>query len=314
MNFPDHESIFITEDEAGIRLDKVLASRFQEIKSRNYFQNLIEKGHVLLNGDRVKKRVLPKSGDEIEINFLITHELNLTPENIPLDIVYEDEDLLVVNKPAGMVVHPAPGHWTGTFVHALLYHVRDLYQDHISYNTHGCYPRPGIVHRLDKDTTGLLIAAKNSVAHERLVTMFMQKQIHKEYYAICVGNPGNKEVKNLIGRNPVERKEMAVVTEGGKEAISVVKTIAYNEKFSLVNIDLKTGRTHQIRVHMKHLGTPILGCPIYGLPQVNKKYLAKRQMLHAGLLRFNHPIKNEPLEFKLDLPSDMEHFISSFNF
>lgn len=311
MSFEENDLIVITPEEEGERLDKILTGRFQQIKSRTYFQDLIERECVLLNGLPVKKRLKPRALDEIEINFVMTPELKLTPENIPLNVVYEDEDILVVNKPAGMVVHPATGHWTGTFVNALLYHCRDSFKPGQFVNTRGSYSRPGIVHRLDKDTSGLLIAAKNSIAHERLVEMFASRLIYKEYLAICIGNPVNGEIKNKIGRHPVHRKLMHVVAEGGKDAISTVKSILHNERFSLVNVMIETGRTHQIRVHMKHLGTPILGCPLYGNIQLNKKHGASRQMLHAHYLRFNHPIKNTPLEFKLEVPSDMKALIQT---
>ncbi len=301
-----NDCIFITKEEEGQRLDKLLAHRFQEIKSRSYFENLIEKGHVLLNGIPAKKRSKPFFNDEVEIDFLLTQEISLEPENIPLNILFEDEHILVVNKAAGMVVHPATGNWTGTFVNALLYHCRDLFKKGEAVNSFNNHSRPGIVHRLDKNTTGLLIAAKTALAHERLVQMFASRQIHKEYLAICIGNPGNREIRNKIARHPVHRKLMAVCEEGGKEAITHCKGIAHNERFSLVNLIIETGRTHQIRVHMKHLGTPILGCPLYGNLQVNKKLGVERQMLHAHLLRFNHPISNAPLEFKADMPADMQ--------
>lgn len=298
------ELIFIEKREEGHRLDKILATRFSDIKSRSYFQHLIENSFVLLNGSPVKKRILPKAGDEVEIQFVLPDEIDLEPENIPLDIIFEDDDLLVVNKPAGMVVHPAPGNWRHTFVNALLYHCKNQI-------VVGQSLRPGIVHRLDKDTTGLLIAAKTSLAHERLVSMFANKEIHKEYLAICIGNPGEREVKTKIGRHKVNRKLMSVVEEGGKEAYSVLKTIAHYGNFSLVNINLKTGRTHQIRVHLKHVNAPILGCPLYGVQDVNKKYGVERQMLHAFYLNFVHPITKVPLEFKLKLPEDMQAFLNS---
>lgn len=309
MIFEENESLLITKEEEGLRLDKILANRFLHVKSRNYFQDLIDKNHVFLNGFPVKKRIKPKAFDEVEVHFILSPEMGLTPENIPLEIIFEDEHILVVNKPAGMVVHPAPGHWSGTFVNALLYHCKDLIKDNTPVNLKMSIPRPGIVHRLDKDTTGLLIAAKHSLAHQRLVEMFAAREVHKEYMAICIGNPGNQEIKTQIGRHPYLRKQMAVLQEGGKEAKSICKTISYNEKFSLVNIVLETGRTHQIRVHMKHLNTPILGCSLYGNVQVNKKFGVTRQMLHASFLSFNHPITNKHLSFNVEFPSDMKSLI-----
>jgi len=302
------ELIFITAEEEGERLDKVLAKRFLDIKSRNYFQTLIDKERILLNGVIPKKRVKLTKNDEVEIHFILTPEIGLKPENIPLNIVFEDEDIIVINKPAGMVVHPAPGHWTGTFVNALLYHCQGL-ETCKPVDTRENYPRPGIVHRLDKETTGLLVAAKNALAHERLVQMFAAREVHKEYLALCIGNPGDREIKSHIGRHPINRKLMTVLETGGKEAITLCKTISHSERFSLVNVTILTGRTHQIRVHLKSVNTPILGCPLYGNPQINQKYQVTRQMLHAAHLNFKHPIKATQLEFTLPLPADMKSLI-----
>jgi 23S rRNA pseudouridine1911/1915/1917 synthase len=293
--------IIITSEEAGERLDKVLAARYREVRSRTYFQHLIEQQAVLLNGKPVKKRIRPAEGDEVEICFALTPELDLTPENIPLDILYEDDDILVVNKPAGLVVHPASGNWTGTFVNALLHHCQNLpLSDPLSV-------RPGIVHRLDKDTSGLLLAAKNPLAQQRLIDMFAQRKVHKEYLAICVGNPGAATIDAPIGRHPVHRKKMTVRDEG-RQARSRCTTLAFDGKLSLVNIHLETGRTHQIRVHMLHHGTPVLGDSLYGNAAANRRFGADRQMLHARLLRFSHPLSHLLLEFKAPLPADFEHY------
>lgn len=301
MTPDDNDSIVINEDEVGERLDKILARRFEAIKSRTYFQYLIEENKVLVNGEPVKKRFKPKVGDEIQVEFIVTPEIGLEPEAIPLDIVYEDHDILVINKPAGMVVHPAVGNWSGTFVNALLYHCKNLLESHTNQSL-----RPGIVHRLDKNTSGLLIAAKTSLAHQKLIEMFSSKKVYKEYLAICIGNPGNQEIKAPIGRHPVERKMMAVVNEGGKEALSLVKTLKHHGNLSLVSVILATGRTHQIRVHVKHVGTPILGDDIYGNPSVNKKYSVLRQMLHASVLKLAHPISGIELKFHVPPPKDMQ--------
>lgn len=298
MNDEDHEVFCISDEEEGVRLDKVLADRFESIQSRTYFQMLIEEQHVLLNGNPVKKRTKPKSGDEVQVNFVLTPEIGLIAEAIPLEIIYEDDDILVVNKPAGMVVHPATGNWTGTFVNALLYYCK-----HVS-SIDASTMRPGIVHRLDKDTSGLLIAAKTNLAQQRLIEMFTQRKIHKEYLAICLGNPGNGEINAPIGRHPVHRQKMTVV-EGGREALSICRTLKCDGKISLVSIVLATGRTHQIRVHLQHKKTPVLGDSVYGNGQVNLKYGALRQLLHASLLRFKHPIKGNLLEFEAPLPEDM---------
>lgn len=309
MNMQDNEwnEIIVTAEEEGERLDKLLAARYKEIRSRTYFQYLIEQHAVLLNGSPAKKRAKPNEGDEIEICFTLTPELQLEPENIPLDIIFEDEDFLVVNKPPGLVVHPAPGHWKGTFVNALLHHCQGL-------ATHDpSSVRPGIVHRLDKETSGLLLAAKNPLAQQRLIEMFAQRQIHKEYIAICIGNPGNADIKAPIGRHPVLRKKMSIREEGGRHAHSRCTTLAHNEKLSVVRIILETGRTHQIRVHMLHHGTPVLGDSLYGSESMNRKFGVERQLLHAHLLRFKHPIKETLMEFTAPLPADIRGFVTKID-
>ena len=292
-----NESIVITDEESGERLDKILANRYKEVRSRTYFQYLIEEKKVLLNGQSVKKRICPQSGDEVEVFFTLTPEIDVKPESIPLDILYEDADILAINKPAGMVVHPAPGNWTGTFVNALLHHCRELDATHSL--------RPGIVHRLDKDTSGVLIAAKNTQAQQKLIEMFAGREIYKEYLAVCVGNPGNQEINRPIGRHPVDRKRMAVI-ETGRPALSIVETLSFDGKLSVVKVILATGRTHQIRVHMKCIGTPVLGDITYGNAQANEKFNAARQMLHARLLKLNHPITGKPLVIEAPIPSDMK--------
>ena len=306
----DNEWIVIREDEVGQRLDKILSTRYSGIHSRTYFQYLIEQEKVFVNGEIVKKRYQPHVNDEIHIHYILTPEIGLTPEPISLNIVYEDEEMIAINKPAGMVVHPAPGHSSGTFVNALLHHCQYLPED-IQGTT---YPRPGIVHRLDKETSGLLVAAKTSLAHKRLIEMFANREIYKEYLAICIGNPGNCEIKNYIGRHPVHRQKMKVLENGGRLAISIIETVAYQGIFSLVKINLQTGRTHQIRVHMQHMNTPILGDPMYGNLQANNKYKVSRQLLHAHLLRFKHPISGQLLDLKADLPEDMENWVHRFDY
>jgi 23S rRNA pseudouridine1911/1915/1917 synthase len=242
MPAPESETLIVNDEETNLRLDKLLALRFPE-QSRTYFQSLIDKGLVLLNGLPAKKRIKPQSGDEIEVEFTLSPELSLTPEAIPLDILYEDEWLLIINKPAGLVVHPAPGHWSGTFVNGLLYHCQQLGSIESQ--------RPGIVHRLDKDTSGALIAAKSETVQQRLVTLFSSRQVHKEYLAICVGNPGTATIEAPIGRHPTERKQMTVLREGGRHAVTQCTTLSTDGKLSVVQVNLLTGRTHQIRVHMK---------------------------------------------------------------
>lgn len=299
----------ITEDEAGIRIDKVLINRYKDIQSRTYFQFLIQNHHILVNNNPVKKQFKAKTGDTIEIRFLLTPELNLEPQSIPLDIVYEDNYILVVNKPAGMVVHPAPGNWTGTFVNALLHHCNLTKEQ---FTNHSC--RPGIVHRLDKETSGLLIAAKDTKTQQRLMESFAAREISKEYLAICCGNPGDGEIEAPIGRHPYERKLMCIRKEGGRHSVSHYQTLATDGKISIVKIQLITGRTHQIRVHMKHIGFPVLGDSTYGNAQMNKRYNAKRQLLHAYSLELIHPVTSEKLNLKAPFPEDMKKFFDILQF
>ena len=296
----ENDSLIVMENEEGMRLDKFLIGRFPDY-SRSYFQSLIEKKLVLVNGELIKKGAKIVVGDEIEVEFTVTPEITLTPEPIALDILYEDSHMLAINKPAGMVVHPAVGNWTGTFVNALLYYCQQLRGDTTL--------RPGIVHRLDKETSGLLLAAKDEMTQRKLVVAFAQRTIYKEYIAICLGNPGNCTIVGNIGRHPIRRKEMTILQEKGKEAKTVCQTVAHNAYISLVRLLPFTGRTHQLRVHMHSIGTPILGDSLYGSPAANKKYGAKRQLLHASILRFCHPITQEPIELKAPIPQDINHFI-----
>lgn len=293
------DTLIVTDEEAGLRLDAYLSRQYPGY-SRTYFQTLIEEKLVLVNSELVKKAAKIESGDEVEIEFALTPEISLEPEAIPLDILYEDPYLLAVNKPAGMVVHPAVGNWSGTFVNALLHHCNTL-------DTQNSL-RPGIVHRLDKETTGVLLAAKDEITQKKLVEAFANRQMHKEYVAICLGHPGNRVIAKNIGRHPIRRKEITVLEDKGKEAITTVETLAYNEKFSYVRLLPKTGRTHQLRVHLKAVGSPILGDAIYGNPSVNKKYGVKRQLLHAHLLRFSHPRTKEQIELKAPIPQDIYQF------
>jgi 23S rRNA pseudouridine1911/1915/1917 synthase len=201
-----------------------------------------------------------------------------------------------------MVVHPATGHWTGTFVNALLFHCRDLMTEN------GSSLRPGIVHRLDKDTSGLLVAAKTAQAQQRLVEMFADRHVYKEYLAICIGNPKEGVIEAPIGRHAVNRKMMAVV-ETGRPAVTRYHSLSFDERLSLVSVVIETGRTHQIRVHMKHHGTPVLGDAVYGVPSLNAKLGVNRQMLHAHELRFDHPITGQEMTFTAEIPQDMQKVI-----
>lgn len=297
------EQIQIAENEVEERLDKILAERFKDVKSRTYFQYLFQEGKVLVNGSAVKKQYRPKAGDLVEVQFILTPELNLSAENIPLRILYEDESLIAIDKPPGMVVHPAPGNWSGTIVNALLFHCTKLkeefQQEHI---------RPGIIHRLDKETSGVLLAAKNHSVHSKLVEQFSSRQVYKEYLAVCLGNPGRGVIDMPIGRDPYHRKQMKVLEEGGKNAITEFETLGTDGQVSFVKIILKTGRTHQIRVHMQAKNTPVLGDSLYGSLSANKKWKAERQLLHAYRLSILHPLTKKPMTFQAPLPTDLSFF------
>lgn len=294
-------SIFVTATEADTRIDRILAGRFLDIHSRSYFQTLLREGFVLLNGRRVKKQIRPEEGDEITIHFVLTKELDLTPEDIPLDILFEDEHLLAINKKVGMVAHPAPGNWSGTFVNALLYHCKIEQADESL--------RPGIVHRLDKETSGVLIAAKTRRAQQVLIEAFSHRKVKKTYLAICLGNPGSGEINASIGRHPIKRKEMTVREEGGRSALTIYTTLESQGGLSLVQLIPHTGRTHQLRVHMKHHRTPILGDSVYGNAGANQSHGAKRPLLHAKSLKIDHPVTGEGLLIEAPLPQDFEDFL-----
>lgn len=299
------EALFVQYEESGLRLDKLLSARFPTF-SRTYFQSLIEKGAVLVNGDPWKKREKPSPGDEIEVCFELPPEIALEAENIPLEILFEDEHLIAINKPAGMVVHPAPGHPKSTFVNALLYHCKNL-------ELAGSDPlRPGIVHRLDKDTSGVLLAAKTSDAHRVLVSLFSERKIQKTYVAVAVGAPPEGRLSAPMKRHFTRRQEMAV-DPAGKEAISDIKVLKKSPILSLVEIGLITGRTHQIRVHLKHLKTPVLGDAVYGSESSNKQFGVARQLLHAVRTQFTHPFTKEELVLHAPLPKDMRPFFDKLS-
>ncbi len=293
----ESDLLVISPEGPHERLDKLLKNHYPTY-SRAYFQFLIEQGAVLVNGEVVKKRMQPSAGDEIEICFLLTPEIKLEPQAIALDILFEDEHILAINKPVGMVVHPAPGHPRGTFVNALLHHCREHFDSVRSHDL-----RPGIVHRLDKDTSGVLIAAKTPEAHRRLIEQFSQRSLKKIYLAICVGSSKNQTIDAPIGRHPQRRKEMAIVPEG-RAAITHCKVLERANGLSLVELQLVTGRTHQIRVHMQHCRTPILGDPVYGFDGANQQWKVSTQMLHALQLELIHPIFGTPLLLRAPPPAN----------
>lgn len=293
MSSPQSEVVLVDTTKPQ-RIDRCLKDFFPNY-SRTYFQQLIELGLIQLNGELVKKRSLVNKGDEITIIWMPKPHLTLEPEAIPLDILFEDSYLIAINKPPGLVVHPAPGNYTGTFVHALLYHCKELKQDGV---------RPGIVHRLDKETSGVLIAAKNEQMQAKLSDLFAKREVIKEYRAICLGTPGEKILDLPIGRHPIKRTEMCIDQEKGRSAKTVVHTLNSNEKLSYVQLYPKTGRTHQLRVHLKALGCPILGDKVYGNKSANTHFKAERHLLHAYRLNFIHPETQQKMELKAPIPQD----------
>jgi 23S rRNA pseudouridine1911/1915/1917 synthase len=289
------------EEDKGKRLD-VLISEVLSEATRSYIQKLIDNGNVEIVGKKNSKsgnRL--KGNEEIVISIPEDEVLDLMPENLPIERVYEDKDMVIINKEPNMVVHPAQGNYSGTLVNAILYHIKDL-------STINGVVRPGIVHRLDKDTSGLIIIAKNDEAHNKLTDMFKDKTIEKTYICICKGNFKEKtgRLETLIGRDPKDRKKMAVVNKNGKIAITNFEVIDEVENFSLMKIKIETGRTHQIRVHMKFLNHPIIGDSVYGRPGI-----ADRQMLHSYLLEFKHPITGEKLLIKGPIPKDFQEVAKS---
>ncbi|SHF05490.1 RluA family pseudouridine synthase [Clostridium fallax] len=292
---------FIIDDSnKGERIDKFL-STVKEDKSRSYFQNLIEDGNILVNTKNIKSNYKLRSGDKVSLNIPEPIELKVEAENIPLHIVYEDQDLIVVNKPQGMVVHPAPGNYNGTLVNALLYHCKDLS------GINGVI-RPGIVHRIDKDTSGILVMAKNDETHNNLAYQFKEHSIKREYFALVEGRITKEKgtISTNIGRNPKDRLKYAVVSEG-KHAVTHYEVIEIYDKYTLVKCVLETGRTHQIRVHMSHIGHPLVGDPLYGFKK--QSFKLNGQMLHAKTLGFIHPKKEEYMEFTSELPDYFKKLI-----
>ena len=309
--------IFVVEVEANQRLDLFLGSHLVDF-SRSRIQNLVKNGNVLVNGNATRQAYSVQAGDKIELEVPELVDLISVPQNLPLNIVFEDQDLIIVNKMAGMVVHPAPGSKDGTLVNALLYYCKDLS------GINGVL-RPGIVHRLDKDTTGLMVVAKNDIAHRSLAKQLAERIIHRQYTAVVWGAVSHDKgiVDAPLDRNPRNRKKMGVLS-GGRSA----RTHYYVEdRFpfaSLLKLRLETGRTHQIRAHLEHLGHPVFGDPVYaGRTQVNGirpdlqrqarrgLSLIKRQALHAHAISFKHPSTNCTVSFEAKLPQDLCDVISA---
>ena len=294
----------IEENSANARIDKYISENAENM-TRSAVQKLIAEGCVTVNGKIPDKNLKIKTGDEITVNMPEPEICEALPENIPLDIVYEDDDLLVVNKPRGMVVHPATGNYTGTLVNALMYHCGDRLS-----SINGVI-RPGIVHRIDKDTSGLLIVAKNDFAHNILAEQIKEHSFTRKYQAVVIGNVKDDTgtINAPIGRHQTDRKKMAVTLKNSRNAVTHYKVIARYNGYTHVELTLETGRTHQIRVHMAYIGHPVAGDPVYS----GKKYLTKLngQCLHAYYISFTHPRTNEILAFSAPLPDYFTGFLKS---
>ncbi len=288
--------IDVPDEETGERIDSFLSGKTDFTRTR--IQQLIKDRNITVNGKPTKSSYKIEENDEIAIEVPEVETTEIKPENIKIDIVYEDSDIAVINKQAGLVVHPAHGHYSGTLVNAILYHIKDL-------SGINGEIRPGIVHRLDKDTSGLIVIAKNDKVHTVLTEMFQEKKIRKTYLAILKGklNKSEGKIVTQIGRDKNDRKKMTVIDDitKGKNAITNYRVISQNNLFTLVKVNIETGRTHQIRVHMRHLGYPILGDSVYG-----RKDNEKRQMLHAYKLEFLHPVTGRQMEFTGEIPEDFQ--------
>ena len=293
--------LVITSELSGVRLDKFLSDNIE--KTRSFVQNMIEDGLVSVNGKPVKASYSVKAGDEIEYTLPEIKVLDAKPQDIPIDIVYEDDDVLIVNKEAGMVVHPAPGNPDNTLVNAVMKHCEGKLSGINS------VIRPGIVHRIDKDTSGLLVIAKNDEAHLYLSEQFKVHSITREYTAIVNGHfkENSGTVDAPIGRHSANRKKMAVTDKNSKNAVTHFEVLEEYPKYSLIKCRLETGRTHQIRVHMSFIGHPLLGDSIYG--DKNKMGI-EGQMLHAGKLGFIHPGTREYIEFESQLPEKYKKLVA----
>ena len=292
----------ITEEQEEERVDKCIAALIDSL-SRSFIQKMIKEGRVCINGLPVKASYQVKAGDDLSFLLPKAQEPDIEPEDIPLDILYEDSDVLVVNKPKDMVVHPAAGHYSHTLVNAVLYHCRGQLS-----GINGVL-RPGIVHRIDKDTTGVLIVCKNDRAHNALAEQLKEHSITRKYRAIVCGNLKEDEgtVDAPLGRHPQDRKKMAIVRSGGKRAVTHYRVLERFGNYTYIECRLETGRTHQIRVHMASLGHPLLGDEIYG--RAKSPFKLEGQTLHAMVLGFIHPTTGEYMEFEAPLPEYFEKLL-----
>ena len=304
------KEIIVTPESAGERIDSFIAA--EEGITRSAAAKLAESDRITVNGSSVNKNYKLRSGDAISIDYPPVESSEAIPEDIPLDIIYEDNDIVVINKPSGMVVHPAAGNPNGTLVNALLHHCGD------SLSGIGGVVRPGIVHRIDKDTSGLLVVAKNDDAHLSLSGQLKEHDVSRVYFAIVCGNPKNDvgTIDAPIGRSPVDRKKMAIIRDplkNSKNAVTHYEVLERFRGFAFVRCELETGRTHQIRVHMSSIGHPLLGDEVYGgagskFCQTNKA-LISGQCLHAGELRLTHPRSNQEMKFLAPMPDTMDKLL-----
>lgn len=292
----------VEEQKVGMRLDAFLTESI-EGQSRSYIQKLIEQNDILVNDKGCKSNYKLRKNDCIKVNIPDPVPLEVKAEEIALDIVYEDQDIIVINKPQGMVVHPAHGNYTGTIVNALLSHCDTLS------GINGVM-RPGIVHRIDKDTSGIIVIAKNNEAHLSLSEQLKEHSITRCYNALVEGRVKNDTgtIETLIGRNPKERKEMAVVSQNGRKAVTHYRVLESFDSFTLIEARLETGRTHQIRVHMAHIGHPVVGDLVYGYKK--QRFDTKGQLLHARVLGFAHPRTGKYMEFEAPLPDYFETILN----
>lgn len=300
----------IQADEVGLRLDRYLTSVLASL-SRTTVQQLIVDGSILVNGQPGKPGYALRIGDEVQVFSLQQKNkaANVKPQLLPLDVVYEDEDLLVLNKAAGMVVHPAIGHHDDTLVNALVAHYPDIQRD-------GTEQRPGIIHRLDKDTSGLIIVARNATTQVALSEQMKRKEIVKRYLALVEGVVALDQgsIDAPIGRDPRHRQQMAIITVGSREARTHFRVLERFQRHTLLLLELETGRTHQIRVHLKAIGHPVVGDPVYGSGSVVRGSTLKRQFLHAYQLRFTHPSTGAVIDLEAPLPDDLQAVLDQKSF
>ncbi len=299
MNNTEVMEFYVEQEDVGTRIDVYLAENMDEL-SRSALKKLIDEGNVEINGKNCKSNYKLRAKDVIAISIPESVPVEILAEDIPLDILYEDEHLIVVNKPKGMVVHPAPGHYTGTLVNALLHHCGDELS-----GING-EKRPGIVHRIDKDTTGVLMIAKTNMAHQSLAAQLAEHSITRKYYAVVFNGFQEEEgtIDQPIGRNPLDRKKMAITQKHSRHAVTHYKVIERMKNFTLIEAQLETGRTHQIRVHMTFAGHPLLGDLVYGPKK--QPFKVEGQVLHAKVLGFVHPATGEYMEFEAALPESFQ--------